>query len=97
MGWENSDSKIDSIWTGIQGLTADERPHVGEVPGKEGRHYVLAGFNGGGMAMIFLCAKGIAQMISKEEVYETTALPMMFKTTRERLKASASQLYQAET
>ncbi|RMY59516.1 hypothetical protein D0863_11908 [Hortaea werneckii] len=54
MGWEKSGSKIDTIWTGIQGLTADERPHVGEVPGKEGRHYVLAGFNGGGMAMIFL-------------------------------------------
>ncbi|KAI6833520.1 FAD dependent oxidoreductase [Hortaea werneckii] len=34
MGWENSDSKIDSIWTGIQGLTADERPHVGEVPAR---------------------------------------------------------------
>ncbi|GAB1740694.1 hypothetical protein NU219Hw_g5783t2 [Hortaea werneckii] len=95
MGWEKSGSKIDTIWTGIQGLTADERPHVGEVPGREGRHYVLAGFNGGGMAMIFLCAKGIAHMVSREESYETTALPMMFKTTKERLTASASQLYLA--
>ncbi|KAI6903556.1 FAD dependent oxidoreductase, partial [Hortaea werneckii] len=34
MGWEKSGSKIDTIWTGIQGLTADERPHVGEVPAR---------------------------------------------------------------
>ncbi|KAK4546946.1 hypothetical protein LTR36_001678 [Oleoguttula mirabilis] len=84
-GWEDSGAQIDGIWTGIQGYTADEHPHVGEVPGKEGRQWVMAGYNGGGMAMIFLCAQGLAKMVVDGSRYEKTGLPMMFKTSTSRL------------
>ncbi|KAK5113618.1 hypothetical protein LTR85_010847 [Meristemomyces frigidus] len=84
-GWEDSGAEVDRIWTGIQGYTADERPHVGEVPGKEGRQWIMAGFNGGGMSMIFSCAEGLAKMVADGLTFEKTALPMMFKTTSSRL------------
>lgn len=86
-GWENSGAKMDHLWTGIMGRTADEWPHVGEVPGSEGQQYVLAGFNGGGMSMIFLCAQGVAKMIDGTP-YEQSGLPRLFKTSVERLEAS---------
>lgn len=85
-GWEDSQAKVDYMWTGIMGLTPDGMPHVGEVPGSDGRHYILAGFNGGGMDKIFLCAKGVAEMVCNGASYEDTGLPRLFKTTEERLK-----------
>ncbi|KAK5133604.1 hypothetical protein LTR08_007552 [Meristemomyces frigidus] len=85
-GWEDSGAEVDSIWTGIQGYTADEKPHIGEVPGMEGLQYMIAGFNGGGMAMIFLCAKGLAEMVGGGVPYARTGLPGSFKATRERLE-----------
>lgn len=84
-GWEESGAEITHQWTGVQAYTADAQPHVGDVPGKEGRYYVLAGFNGGGMALILMCAEGVAKMISYRESYEETGLPSMFKTTPKRL------------
>lgn len=84
-GWEQSGAEVDHLWTGIMGYTPDERPHVGEVPGKEGLQWIMAGFNGGGMAMIFLCAQGLAKMVAGGAAYEETELPMMFKTTTSRL------------
>ena len=88
-GWEESDAEVDHIWTGIQGFTPDGLPHVGEVPGKEGEHYILAGFNGGGNAMIFLCAKAVADMVVCGRSFERTGLPKFFKTTIERLEAKS--------
>jgi glycine/D-amino acid oxidase-like deaminating enzyme len=86
-GWEESGAEVSQIWTGIQASTADAQPHVGTVPGKEGLHYVLAGFNGGGMAYIPLCAEGIAKMIAGGVSYEETGLPAVMKTTADRLAA----------
>ena len=85
-GWDDSGAKVDSIWTGIMGYTADKNPHVGEVPGSEGRQYVIAGFNGGGMAQIFLCAKGLAKMVGGGVPFAQTGIPRSFKTTSERLE-----------
>lgn len=93
-GWEDSGAEINRIWTGIQGYTADERPHIGEVPGAEGQHYVLAGFNGGGMALIFTSARGVAKMIATGSSYKDTGLPSMFQTTRERLAAADTESYE---
>lgn len=84
-GWEDSGAKLKSMWTGIQGITPDGLPHVGEVPGSGGRQYILAGFNGGGMAMILLCAQGVAKMVSQGVPYEESGLPWYFKSSRERL------------
>jgi glycine/D-amino acid oxidase-like deaminating enzyme len=88
-GWEKSGAEADQIWTGIMGYTGDGQPHIGEIPGREGSQYVIAGFNGGGNAMIFLCAKGLAKMVLKGIPFEKSGLPMFFKTTTERLRTPA--------
>ena len=45
--WGEGGGKVLREWTGIVGLTPDENPLVGEVPGKKGL-WVCAGFNGHG-------------------------------------------------
>jgi len=85
VGWENSGAAVDYLWTGIIGYTADGLPHCGKVPGRD-NHYILAGYNGGGMPHIFLTAKGIAKMIREDVPFESTGIPRIFKITAERLK-----------
>ena len=50
---------------------------------------VLAGYNGGGNALIFLLAKGIAHMLLTGSAFEDIdpVVPRNFKTTKERLAA----------
>ncbi|KAK6431847.1 hypothetical protein LTR95_011989 [Oleoguttula sp. CCFEE 5521] len=86
LGWESSSAEIDHRWTGIQGITPDGLPFVGEVAGQQGKQYVLAGYNGGGMAMIFLCAEGVAEMIVNGRSYEETGLPIMMESTAKRMR-----------
>ncbi|KAK6412043.1 hypothetical protein LTR95_018022 [Oleoguttula sp. CCFEE 5521] len=88
LGWDSSGAEIDHMWTVIQGITPDGLPFVGEVVGQQGKQYVLAGYNGGGMAMIFLCAEGVAEMIVNAKLFEDTGLPMMMKSTAGRLRGS---------
>ena len=54
---------VEHEWTGIMGFTPDRNPLVGPVPGSPGEH-VVAGFNGHGMSMAFLCAQALAEMIA---------------------------------
>jgi len=66
-------------------------PHVGRVPGSTKRthkknQFILAGFNGGGMAMIFLTAKAVAGMVTADQEFGETGLPGIFETTEERLR-----------
>jgi glycine/D-amino acid oxidase-like deaminating enzyme len=67
------------------GKTADSFPHVGQVPGQK-NHFVLAGFNGSGMSMIFLTAKGVAKMVREDVSFEESGIPRLFKTSEDRLK-----------
>ncbi|OJD35972.1 fad dependent oxidoreductase superfamily protein [Diplodia corticola] len=83
-GWEHSHAELDMLWTGIMGYTADMMPHIGEVPSKPGQ-FVMAGFNGHGMPLIFLSSKGLASMILHAVPFEQTGIPRLFKTTAERL------------
>lgn len=62
LGWGDSGSVSDFVWTGIMGRTGDGMPFVGRVPGRE-RTWVLAGFNGGGMALIAICARAVGRMV----------------------------------
>lgn len=93
-GWEGSGTELENMWTGIMGYTCDEWPHVGEVPARESeaRQWIMAGFNGGGMAMIFLTAEGVARMVRDEVRFEETGLPRVFKTTEERLKLQSEKI-----
>lgn len=72
------------------GYTPDGVPHIGEVPGKPGQ-YILAGFNGGGMPLIFLSAKGVAKMIQGAN-FEDSGIPKIFRATQERLNSEARLL-----
>ncbi|KAK8853409.1 hypothetical protein IAR55_004115 [Kwoniella newhampshirensis] len=73
---------LDYAWAGILGLTPDSVPFVGPVPDKDGQ-YIIAGFNGHGMARIFHCAPTLASIMTGGEWDPT--LPLAFKSTPERL------------
>lgn len=93
VGWENSNAVVESTWVGIMGITKDEWPFVGRVPGEadisKGR-YVLAGFNGGGMSTILMASKAVAQMVNTdcefEDAAKETGVPDFFKATEKRLE-----------
>lgn len=84
VGWDEVQTKVDHVWTGIMGYSADSLPHVGAAPGREGV-FVLAGFNGHGMPVAYLAAKGVAEMVGEGKTYEQTGLPALYMTSQERL------------
>ncbi|KAK3058456.1 hypothetical protein LTR09_000020 [Extremus antarcticus] len=84
LGWEGAGAGVESVWMGIIGYTGDELPFVGVVPGMSGQ-WALAGFNGGGNAMCWLCGKGVAEMVAGGKVFGETGLPRLFEVTGERL------------
>ena len=67
----------------VTGFTSDLLPHIGLIPSRPGQ-YIVAGFNGHGMPLIFLSGKGIAEMIYGK-TYEQTGLPRVWRTSQERL------------
>ncbi|KAL4909342.1 hypothetical protein BDW74DRAFT_146409 [Aspergillus multicolor] len=83
-GWEDSGAETESVWTGIQGITPDGQPHIGKVPGNSGL-YILAGYNGGGMAYAFEAARGVARMVREGISFEETGIPKCMKTTEARM------------
>ncbi|RWA14901.1 hypothetical protein EKO27_g143 [Xylaria grammica] len=87
-GWEDSETEVDKIWTGIMSSTPDQLPHAGEVPRRKNQ-WVLAGFNGGGMTLCFLLGKGIAQMVRDNLPFEEIdhRIPRFLKTTEARIAA----------
>ncbi|CZR67121.1 related to oxidoreductase [Phialocephala subalpina] len=101
-GWEDSGARVDKIWSGVMGYSFDSNPHIGALPKKDGsekwwwqrivpekdNQFVLAGFNGHGMPVIWLAAKGISKMITEGVDFEETKMPRLFKTTRERIENS---------
>lgn len=67
------------------GYSWDSLPHLGEVPDKPGQH-IVAGFNGHGMPVIWLAAKGVAEMVASGKRYEEVELPAIAQTTAERIR-----------
>ncbi|KAK9780001.1 putative FAD dependent oxidoreductase domain-containing protein [Seiridium cardinale] len=84
VGWDQAESSVDSTWTGIMGYTEDSEPHIGKVPSKEGL-YICAGFNGHGMPLVLLSAKGIAKMLTEGCDFSETAIPAIYETSERRL------------
>lgn len=68
----------------VMGATPGGVPHVGQVPGTENQ-WILAGFNGGGMPLIFTSARGVADMVCNGISFKETGILEMFETTAERL------------
>ena len=88
-GWEDTDAKISHLWTGVMGYSFDSNPHIGLVPSKPG-HFILAGFNGHGMPVIWLGAKGLARMILADRKgerlpFSETGIPRLFQTSQFRI------------
>ncbi|KAH8205313.1 hypothetical protein TruAng_000560 [Truncatella angustata] len=84
-GWEDAEARAAMTWTGIMGYTPDGAPHMGRVPGTENQ-WILAGFNGGGMSLIFTATQEIARMVLQGIELEETSIPKIFKTTEDRLE-----------
>ncbi|KEF54253.1 uncharacterized protein A1O9_09419 [Exophiala aquamarina CBS 119918] len=88
-GWENTGAQVAHIWTGVMGYSFDSNPHIGSVPSKPGQ-FILAGFNGHGMPVIWLGAKGLAKMVLAERVgeklpFSDTGIPTLFQTSQFRI------------
>ncbi|KAI0121375.1 FAD dependent oxidoreductase [Xylariales sp. AK1849] len=98
VGWKDSADSAgmgpgqgyDYSWSGIIGLSADDVPLIGEIPGREGQ-YICAGHCGHGMARIFTAAPGLV-MLMKGESWANTGLPNVYELTKERLERLRSQL-----
>ncbi|EPQ66820.1 BgtA-20692 [Blumeria graminis f. sp. tritici] len=91
IGWENSSAKVDSIWSGIMGYNSDSLPSVGPIPDREGC-FIEAGFEGHGMPVIWLVARGIAEMITTGKKYEEVRIPRIYRTTKERLQSNVDDI-----
>lgn len=88
-GWENTDAKLSTVWTGVMGYSFDSNPHIGSVPSKPGQ-FILAGFNGHGMPVIWLGAKGLAKMVLAEQrgehlPFSKTGIPRLYQTSQFRI------------
>lgn len=90
-GWKESGAYTDQVWTGIMGWSSDFMPFIGEVPGKNGQ-YIIAGFSGHGMPIIYLASKALAEMLRGEKAFEDTGLPAVFKPTQERLDSKKNEI-----
>ncbi|CAH0021044.1 unnamed protein product [Clonostachys rhizophaga] len=84
IGWEDSEAYVADLWTGIMGYSSDRLPRVGPIPNREGM-YIMAGFTGHGMPQVFLCAKGIADMVLDGAPFGSSGLPSLFEETQTRL------------
>lgn len=84
-GWEDSGAAVKSIWTGVMGYSWDSNPHVGQVPNRPGQ-LIISGFNGHGMPVIWLAAKGLAEMVHGGKSFEEVGLPKLLKTTQQRIE-----------
>ncbi|KAI1108502.1 FAD dependent oxidoreductase [Nemania sp. NC0429] len=85
VGWEDSETKVENVWTGIMGYTSDDLPHVGPVPGKTGL-YICAGFIGHGMPNVLLSAKAIAKLLTDGSPLTESGVPACYETCLERLR-----------
>ncbi|KAF7524690.1 hypothetical protein G7054_g11341 [Neopestalotiopsis clavispora] len=85
-GWEDCEATAAMTWSGIMGATPDGVPHVGQVPDTHSQ-WILAGFNGGGMPLIFTAARGVADMVCNGTSFAEAGILPMFQTTAERLES----------
>ncbi|KAH7398576.1 FAD dependent oxidoreductase-like protein [Pyrenochaeta sp. MPI-SDFR-AT-0127] len=82
---EEASARIVQEWTGIMGATADDRPIVGEVPGKKGI-WISAGFNGHGMVLCLKAAQALAKMVTEGYEARPAWFPESFLIDKSRLE-----------
>ncbi|RMJ07913.1 hypothetical protein CDV36_012475 [Fusarium kuroshium] len=84
-GWENSGAQVDDVWTG------SELPRVGEIPGRPGM-FIMGGFTGHGMPQVFLCARGMADVVLGNKEFNDAGIPRLFQESKERLGDSRNRI-----
>lgn len=75
----------DLLVPSVQAYSSDKLPHIGLVPEKPGI-FIMSGFTGHGMPQIFLCAKGLAEMVADDASFRSTGLPAVFEESKARLR-----------
>ncbi|RFN53481.1 FAD dependent oxidoreductase superfamily protein [Fusarium flagelliforme] len=90
-GWGTEyTSEIESIWSGIQGHTADGLPIVGQAPAcvtgsaHDNGQWIAAGFNGYGMDKCWLTGEALVKMMLGEDV--SGWFPQCYLLTEDRLQ-----------
>ncbi|KAI2479595.1 FAD dependent oxidoreductase [Pyrenophora tritici-repentis] len=86
---EEAEQPVVQEWTGIMGATSDERPFVGQVPGKRGL-WISAGFNGHGMVLCLKSAEALVKMMGEGVMPEW--FPGSYLITEERLERCRFQM-----
>ncbi|CZT19602.1 uncharacterized protein RCC_05453 [Ramularia collo-cygni] len=76
----------DHYWSGIIAMTPDSVPMVGAVDDKPGQ-FILAGFNGHGMARIWTSAPGLVDLMLSGSWPST--VPECFRYSKERIERAA--------
>lgn len=90
--------KVRGVWSGILGVSADERPWVGRIPGAvTGRHgngeWIAAGYSGEGMVHAWMSGKILGSMVLGLE--EDARLPSVYKIDVERWKKASFEEFVA--
>lgn len=73
------------------GYSSDFMPHLGNVPDKPGQ-FIIAGFSGHGMPEILLSSKAVAALVRDGTPIESSGVPEMFVTSKDRITAVNSPL-----
>ncbi|KAI0977514.1 FAD dependent oxidoreductase [Xylaria arbuscula] len=85
VGWEEVETKVENVWTGVMGYTKDDNPHIGNVPRKKDL-YICAGFIGHGMPNVLLSAKAVAKLLADGSPLTGSGVPACYETSLERLR-----------
>ncbi|KAI1503433.1 FAD dependent oxidoreductase [Biscogniauxia marginata] len=84
-GEDNPEGRVRKQWTGIMGYGSDGFPFVGEVPGEKDL-WVSCGFQGHGMVLCWMCARGLVAMIEGRDDEELRSwFPEAFRVSEQRL------------
>lgn len=87
LGVQPGTGKMVSEWTGVQGMTSDHMPLIGQLPKQltsrgGGGEWIAASFNGGGMCMCWCAGEAVARMVNGEDPPEWLPEPFMLSSER---------------
>ncbi|KAI1323890.1 FAD dependent oxidoreductase [Xylariaceae sp. FL0255] len=89
-GADHEDGRVRAVWSGIMGYGPDGLPFVGKMPGEEATNlWVCASFQGHGMVLCWMCAKGLVEMMNGRDNEELRGwFPDAFRVAEDRFDVS---------
>ncbi|RTE83188.1 hypothetical protein BHE90_002277 [Fusarium euwallaceae] len=73
------------------GYSSDRLPRVGEIPDRPSM-FIMGGFTGHGMPQVFLCARGMADVVLGNKEFNDAGIPRLFQESKERLSDSRNRI-----